>query len=64
MTVALSSVVTSLGALLWSFGYLDLVGVLGKLGASLCFLFIFDLFVSCKRFLSSLCIGSAVELYL
>jgi hypothetical protein len=50
--------------LLWSFGYLDLVGVLGKLGASLCFLFIFDLFVSCKRFLSSLCIGSAVELYL
>jgi hypothetical protein len=62
---ALLCVVTSLGALSWSLGSLALTGVFGgKLDASLFFLFFFDLFVSCKRFPSSLCISSAIGLYL
>jgi hypothetical protein len=65
MTAALFCVVTSLGALLWSLGSLALVGVFGgKHDASWFSLFIFDLFVNCKRFPSSLCIGLAVGLYL
>jgi hypothetical protein len=65
MTPALLCVITSLGALSWSLGSLVLVDVFGgKLDVSLFFLFIFDLFVTCKKFPSSLCIGLTIGFYL